>query len=125
MHLRLGRGHQVDQCVYTHPDRYLLVSAAVNGLGNAIRYTKRLQSDEQGIETAVGRLLPETLRLFDSASFREALMTLPINACTRTQTTIRSVHVRALFLHSPLPFYALHISCGGTAHGYVRRFSLG
>ena len=121
MHLRLVRGHQVDQCVYTHPDRYLVLSAAENGLGNATRYTQRLQSDEQGIETAVGKLLPETLRLFDSASFREALMTLPINAYTRTQATIRSVHVRALFLPSPLHFCALQISCGGSTHGYVRR----
>ena len=71
MHLRLVRGHQVDQCVYTHPDRYLLLSAAEDRLGNAIRCTKHLQSDEQGTETAVERLLPETLRLFHSASFRE------------------------------------------------------
>ena len=39
--------------------------------GNAIRFTKRLQSDKQGAETAEGRLLPETSRLFESASFRE------------------------------------------------------
>ena len=50
--------------------------AAENVLGNAIRCTERLQSDKQGTATAVGRLLPETLRLFDSASFREVGLTL-------------------------------------------------
>jgi hypothetical protein len=45
--------------------------AAKRVLGNAIRCTKRLQSDERGAETAEGRLLPETSRLFESASFRE------------------------------------------------------
>ena len=45
--------------------------AAKRVLGNAIRCTKRLQSDKQGAETAEGRLLPETSRLFESASFRE------------------------------------------------------
>ena len=47
-------------------------SAAENGLGDAIRCTKQLTSDEQASDTAVGVLLPETLRLFDTVSFREA-----------------------------------------------------
>ena len=50
-----------------------VVLEAGRGLVDATWCTKHLTSDEQASDIAVGVLLSETLRLFDSASFREVV----------------------------------------------------